>query len=321
MRYRIGLDVGGTNLSAGVVDENFNIIGRATMPARAGRGMEAILEDFAKVSEAAVRDAGLSICDIYSWGIGMPSYINPATGLLVYANCFGWRNADIYPYLKNRIKLPINIENDANCAALGEKLAGSAADYSNVILLTLGTGLGGGIILNGKIYAGADGLGAELGHTKLIFGGRRCTCGQYGCAESYCSATALLNMAKEGLEEGVDSKLQKYKPYLTAKRIFDYQDEDAFAKELIDRYLDYLSGAISSFVTIFRPEAIILGGGISGAGERITEPLYTKVQKNCFAAAEIGAPPILTATLGNDAGIIGAAFLDTYGVERLKTAN
>ncbi len=315
MKYYLGLDVGGTNLAAGVVDENGKVIARAQMSSNAGRSIEAITEDMARVSVCAVEKAGLTLADFRSWGIGMPSYVNPRNGLLVHANCFGWKNVPIRQYLENKLSLPIYIENDANCAALGETMAGAAKGYANVVMLTLGTGLGGGIILNHRIFSGADGMGAELGHTKLVYLGEKCSCGQYGCAESYCSATALIRQAKEILAfhresailEMVGGDLNK----VNAEVVFRAAKErDVTAAGIIERYIDYLSCAISSFIVIFRPELIVLGGGVSNAGDALVEPLKVRLAANTFAAEEIGLPRVCCAKLGDDAGIIGAAMLE-----------
>lgn len=323
MKYYLGLDVGGTNLAAGVIDENYRVLAKASIPAGAGRDVEAITADMAKVSKMAVEKAGMKPSDFSSWGIGMPSYVNPKTELLVHANCFGWRNVPIYSYLEKLMPLPIFIENDANCAALGEALAGSAKGYSNVIMLTLGTGLGGGIILDKKIYAGADQMGAELGHTKLVYGGRQCTCGQFGCAECYCSASALVHQAKEALMQNKDSVIMELCGHdltrIEGRTVFSALEQgDAVARKVLYQYVDYLSCALSTFVAIFRPEVIILGGGVANAGEALCEPLKERLKVNTFAGNEIGVPDIMVAAGGNDAGIIGAAMLEVYGINRRK---
>lgn len=208
-KYYLGLDVGGTNMVAGVVDENHQIIAKESIPTQAGRTIEEITTDMAEVSKKAVLKAGLQMEDISSWGIGMPSYVNPKTNLLVHANCFGWKNVPIYDYLKKHISLPTYIANDANCATYGEVLAGSASQYTDAIMLTLGTGVGGGIIMGKKIYSGSDNMGAELGHTKLVYNGERCTCGQKGCLEAYCSSTALIRIMKETLQKNKDTLIWK----------------------------------------------------------------------------------------------------------------
>lgn len=328
MKYYLGLDVGGTNLAAGIVDENYHLLHKESIPAGAGRSVEDITEDMAKVSKSVIKHLGLPISKISSWGIGMPSYINPKTGLLVHANCFGWKNIDIYSYLQKQISLPIYIENDANCAALGEVLAGAGKGYRDVLMLTLGTGLGGGIILDKKIYAGSDMMGAELGHTKLAYHGSSCTCGQLGCAEAYCSATALIRQAKEELTKETADRMKGSVMYelcgndldrLDAKMVVDaYKMGDRIAKKVFLQYVDYLSCALSSFIVIFRPEIIILGGGVSNAGDLLLIPLKEKVMENTYAADVIGVPEIRLAKCGNDAGIIGAAMLEIYGLDRKK---
>jgi glucokinase len=241
--------------------------------------------------------------------------------LLVRANNFGWVNLPIIDYLKKYTDLDIYIDNDANCAALGETLAGVAKDYNDTLMLTIGTGLGGGIIMDKKIYSGSDKMGAELGHTKLVYDGIRCSCGQKGCAESYCSTTALVRQMREALEEDkktlvwrlCDMDLSK----IDGKMIFSaaYQN-DILALKIINQFVDYLSYALSSFITIFRPEVVIIGGGLAESGDLLFDLLKTKTYENTFAAKEIGIPESVPAKLGNDAGIIGAALLQLHSDKR-----
>ena len=314
-KYYLGLDVGGTNLAAGVVDEDYNIIEKVSIPAGAGRSIDEIIDDMVRVSLDAVEKSGLKITDFSSWGIGMPSCVNSKTNLLVHANCFGWKNVPIYDYLNGRLPMPVHIENDANCAAYGEALAGAAKGHDNVLMLTLGTGVGGGIILDGKIYAGADNMGAELGHTKLVYDGELCTCGQKGCMEAYCSSTALCRTASAAIKEHPQSMMAQLcserHSEVNGKIIFDAAKAgDGVANEIVRNYIGYLAAGISSFITIFRPEIIVLGGGIAENGEFLLAPLRERVFSCTFGASEIGVPPIVKAHLGNDAGIIGAAFLE-----------
>lgn len=297
----LGLDVGGTNLSAGVVDSENRVISHARLPSGAGRSMDAILADMVRVIEMAAKEAGLQSKDFPYIGVGVPSNINPKTGYLVHANCFGWRNVDFRGMLEKYTGCAVEIENDANCAVLGEMLAGAAKGRANVVMLTLGTGVGSGIILNGKLFCGADGTGAELGHTKLVYNGRLCTCGQRGCLETYCSATGLVTEARQWMPEEKD---------LHAKTVYERMLQgDPGAKRAWENYLGYLSCAIGNAITLFRPDAVLLGGGVANAGDTLLAPLKEKVFQNTFSAKEIGIPPILKATLGDDAGIIGAAKL------------
>ena len=258
-KYYLGLDVGGTNMVAGVVDENHQIIAKESIPTQAGRTIEEITADMAEVSKKAVLKAGLQMEDISSWGIGMPSYVNPKTNLLVHANCFGWKNVPIYDYLKKHISLPTYIANDANCATYGEVLAGSASQYTDAIMLTLGTGVGGGIIMGKRIYSGADNMGAELGHTKLVYNGERCTCGQKGCLEAYCSSTALIRIMKEALQENKDTLIWKLcgedENKVNGEILFEAAKQgDSLAKQIVDDYISKLAAGISTFITIFRPQ-------------------------------------------------------------------
>ena len=297
-KYYLGLDVGGTNMVAGVVDENHQIIAKESIPTQAGRTIEEITTDMAEVSKKAVLKAGLQMEDISSWGIGMPSYVNPKTNLLVHANCFGWKNVPIYDYLKKHISL-----------------AGSASQYTDAIMLTLGTGVGGGIIMGKKIYSGSDNMGAELGHTKLVYNGERCTCGQKGCLEAYCSSTALIRIMKETLQKNKDTLIWKLcgedENKVNGEILFEAAKQgDSLAKQIVDDYISRLAAGISTFITIFRPQVIILGGGIAHAGDLLLKPLNEKLHTCTFAAEEIGIPQVIRAELGNDAGIIGAALLE-----------
>ncbi len=321
MKYYLGVDLGGTNIAAGVVDENHTIVAKESIPTNAGRPAEEIVEDIFTVSKRVAQKANVAMESFTSWGIGMPSYVNPKTHLLVHANNFGWINFPIFDFLKKHTDMPIYIENDANCATLGETLAGAARNYNNAIMLTLGTGVGGGIILSKRIFSGCDLMGAELGHTKLVYNGITCTCGQKGCLESYCSATALIRQAKEALKDDSSSLMwelcDKDLKNIDGKVVVDASKRgDNVAKKLVDQYIDYLSCGLSTFVTIFRPEVIILGGGLADAGEVLFEPLNKRLYENTFAASVIGIPKIVKAELGNDAGIIGAALLEKYAEKR-----
>jgi glucokinase len=315
MKYYLGLDLGGTNMVAGVVDEDYHIIAKESMPSNAGRSIEAVTADMAEVSKRAIHKVNLDVSDISSWGIGMPSCVNAKTNLLVHANNFGWKNVPIYDYLRPLMPLPVYISNDANCAVYGETLAGAAKNYTDVVMLTLGTGVGGGIVINKKIFSGHDNMGAELGHTKLVYDGVKCTCGQKGCLESYCSSTALIRQTKEAVETAPDSLIIELcggdKNRIDGEIVFTAARQgDKLAKQLVDDYIGHLAAGISTFITIFRPEVIIVGGGIAHAGEFLLKPLNEKLYSSTFAAEEIGIPQVIGAELGNDAGILGAAFLE-----------
>lgn len=247
-------------------------------------------------------------------GLGTPSCINPHTGLLVHANNLHWRNVPLREELEKHLPLPLFIRNDADCAALGEALAGAAKEYEHVLMVTLGTGVGGGMIMGKQIFNGCDHMGMEIGHTKLVFQGVQCTCGQYGCFESYASATALIRQTREAMEQHKDSLLWKLcggdEAAVTARTAFDAARQgDPVGQALVDRYIAYLAAGLSTLIVLFRPQVILIGGGIGNEGEALLQPLRLQMAQSTYAAEEIGVPPVRSAALGNDAGIIGAAML------------
>ena len=309
---RIGIDLGGTNIAAGLVNDDMKIVCKSSLPTKSERPYTEIVKDMAALVMTLVDKAGIPLSDVESVGIGCPGTPVVETGEILYSNNLGWENVPLLPELAKYIKQPLRLDNDANCAALGETLAGAAKGTRSTILLTLGPGVGGGIILDGKVYAGINHAGAELGHTVIVSGGEPCTCGRRGCLEAYASATALIRMGKKAAAQHPDSLLARaYKENgrLTGLLIFDALDKgDEAAKEVVDTYLFYLAEGITNFVNIFQPEAVILGGGISAQGEKILVPLRRQVAADVFCK-QVSMPKILCATLGNDAGIIGAALL------------
>lgn len=315
MKYYVGIDLGGTNIAAGVVDEDYNIIARHHIRTCTSKTFEELVADIAKTAYDVVEKANLSLKDeIVSVGLGTPSCINPETGMLIYANNLNWKNVPLPTEMEKHFQVPVFIRNDADCAALGEVLAGAARKYDNALMVTLGTGVGGGIIMNKKIFNGCDHMGAEIGHSKLVFGGIKCNCGQYGCFESYASATALIRQIKEAMQQHPESLINKLcgdnKDSVDAKVAFDAaQLGDATALKLIDQYINYLAAGLSTLIVIFRPQVIIVGGGISNQREYIIQPLKQKLISYTFAAEQIGVPHVCIAELGNDAGIIGAAMI------------
>lgn len=293
------------------------IIAKYSVKTNKNRSFEELVRDIAETAKKAVETAGLRISDIFAVGMGTPSCINPRTNLLVNANNLNWQNVPLYDELKKYFSVPVFIQNDAACVAMGESVAGAAADYDNVVMITLGTGVGSGIIINKRIFNGCDDMGAEIGHTKLVYNGLPCTCGQKGCFEAYASATALISQAKKaakintqsvmnGMCGGDLSAMNAKVPFDAAKR------GDATAKSVVEKYIDYLAAGLSSAIALFRPQAVIIGGGISAEGDYLIKPLKKKLYDCTFSAEQIDIPEIVAAKLGNDAGIIGAAMLCRY---------
>lgn len=312
--YRVGIDLGGTNIKAGIVNRQQEIIAQGSVPTNVQRPYQDIIKDMAELVQNLFQQSGLKADDVVGIGIGSPGTIDAKTGIVVYSNNFDWENVPLVEELHKYLNYEIAISNDANCAALGEVKAGAAKDFDNVVLLTLGTGVGGGVVVDGKIFEGGHAGGAELGHTMLVRDGEQCTCGRRGCLEAYASATALIRQTKQAAMEHKDSKINEYCGHditkINGKTVFDAAaDGDATAKKVVADYISYLGDGIVDFVNIFRPDKVLLSGGVCNQGTNLTDPLNAYIKKYCFAGERGMIPEVVTATLGNDAGIIGAAAL------------
>lgn len=319
MKYWLGIDLGGTNIATGVVDENYNIIGRGKVKTGAGRPVEEICDDIAKAVYMAIDDAKIDKNDLVAVGVGSPGAIVAEKGLVATAENMGFFNTPLCAMLKERTGFDFYIENDANAAAYGELLAGAGKGKKSFIAVTLGTGVGGGIIIDGKIFAGYNRAGGELGHTVIVKGGQVCGCGRMGCFETYASATALVRQTKAAMTcdrkslmwELVDNDLSK----VSGRTAFDgMRKGDATAKRVVDRYIEYLSVGIVNIINIFQPEMLCIGGGISKEGDNLIKPLMEYITLERYSKNIERQTEICVAKLGNDAGIIGAAFLcNLYG--------
>lgn len=313
MGYYLGIDLGGTNIAVGVMDETYRFVAEYRTLTLKERGFEAIIADMADAAAKALQKANLALKDIPYVGIGVPSGINPVTNRVVYANNLQWKDDDVIGEFRKHLDIPVYLANDADAAALGEAIGGAAKGYSNVLMLTLGTGVGGSFILNKQIYAGGDGYGCEPGHTTIAMDGRPCTCGRNGCLEAYASVTALINDTKEAMEKHPDSlmhQVAKKARKVDGKTSFDGAKQgDKTALGVVENYIHYLSVGISSLETVFRPEVVILGGGAANQGDYLIAPVRRKVYEMSLSQENTPEIPILHAILGNDAGIIGAAIL------------
>ena len=313
--YRIGVDLGGTNIATGILDENNQIIGRGKVKTRAPRPAPEIFDSIKESVELAIADAGISIDDVKSIGIGTPGSVNKATGEIEFSNNLQFNNVPAKEMLEARLKKPVFLENDANCAALGEAVAGCGNGVKDFVAVTLGTGVGSGIIIDGKIIRGSNYCGGEMGHMVINVDGIQCNCGRKGCWEKYASATALVSQAVEAMQNNKTSLLWKTCDgdlnKVEGKTIFDALDlGDTTAKEVVDRYLYYVSIGIANIINALQPEIICVGGGISGQGEKILRPIRANITNERYSVHSNKQTIILPAQLGNDAGIIGAALLD-----------
>ena len=313
--YRIGVDLGGTNIATGVVNEKNEIIGRGKVKTRAPRPAEAIFDSIKEAVDMAVVNAGINYEDVISVGVGTPGSVNKDTGAIEFSNNLQFRNVPAKKMLEELLKKPVYLENDANAAALGEAVAGSGNGVKNFVAVTLGTGVGSGIIIDGKIYRGSNFCGGEMGHMVINVDGIPCNCGRKGCWEKYASATALVSQAVEAMAgnktsllwQTCDGDLNK----VEGKTIFEaYDMGDAVAKSVVDKYLYYVAVGLANVINALQPEAVCIGGGISGQGEKILTPIRDTVKAERYSVYAEKQATIVPAALGNDAGIIGAALLD-----------
>lgn len=313
--YRIGVDLGGTNIATGVIDENYKIIGRGKVKTRAPRPAEEIFASIKEAADMAVADAGISYDEISSIGIGTPGSVNKDTGDIEFSNNLKFHNVPAKKMLEDIFGKPVFLENDANAAALGEAVAGCGNGVKDFIAVTLGTGVGSGIIIDGKIHRGSNFCGGEMGHMVINVDGIPCNCGRKGCWEKYASATALVSQAVEAMEGNKDSLLWKTCEgdlnKVDGRSIFAALDMgDEVAKAVVDRYLYYVAVGIANIINALQPEIICVGGGISGQGEKILKPIREIIKNERYSVYANKQAAIVPAALGNDAGIIGAALLD-----------
>ncbi len=310
--YRIGIDLGGTNIVAGVVDENYQLIATARCKTNAPRPADAIIGDMARVSREAVSKAGLTMDDIDGVGVGCPGACNLDTGIVERAENLDFINEPVQEKLQKLLGKPVYIENDANAAAYGEMLAGAAKGTRHAMCITLGTGVGGGVIVDGKIIAGHNFAGGELGHTVIVAGGEPCPCGRRGCWEAYASATGLIRQTKAAMDAHKDSamwQLSDNGARVSGRTAFDaMRAGDETGKQVVEQYIRYLACGLTNMINIFQPEVLCIGGGISREGETLLAPVREIIEKEQFAQTTASKTHVCAAELGNDAGIIGAAF-------------
>ncbi len=313
MKYYVGIDLGGTNIVAGVVDENYNILTKASRKTNCPRPAEEIASDMAAVALEAIEQANLTPDQVEWIGVGTPGIANSATGIIEYSNNLGFVNVPMVKWISEKTGRPAFIENDANAAAYGEYVAGAAKGAKNAVCITLGTGVGGGIVIDGKIYAGSNFAGAELGHTVMNIDGPQCTCGRKGCFEVYSSATGLIRMTREAMEQHPESIMHQMaaeQGKVSARTAFDCMRKgDAAAKEVVDFYIRCLAAGITNTINIFQPDVLCIGGGVCNEGDALLLPVKEQVAKEVYTRNSEKNAEIVIAKLGNDAGIIGAAFL------------
>ncbi len=307
--YYAGLDLGGTFVKCGIFDEYGRLLAKGSSPTSGG--YLDVSKDMASLAMKLAGETGVSLSGI---GIGAPGMVDGKRGVILYSNNLNWKNVPLTEDIEKITGTPAYVTNDANAAALGEYAFGAGKMYDNIVFVTLGTGVGGGVVIEGRLYEGLGGAGAELGHMVVASGGEMCTCGRRGCLEAYASASALVRQGKKYMSEHSDTVLHELchgnidelngRIFFEAVRAGDYG-----ANEVYEKYLDYLSEGLINLANIFRPDAIILGGGISAEGELLTKPLNERMNIGIFGGNDYAEVKILASDLANDAGLFGAAKL------------
>ena len=313
--YYLGIDLGGTNIAVGIVDESFKIVKKGSTPTLVNRDPELIIADMGKLCLELLAETGIGLEEVVCAGIAAPGSVNPRTGIIEYANNLPFLRFPIADTLRKYLPVrEVYLENDANAAALGEAVGGAAKGKRLSVMITLGTGVGGGVIIDGKIYSGFNYAGAELGHTVIEYNGRQCSCGRKGCFEAYASATALVSMTKEKLAACKDTLMWE----MCGNDINKADARIAFAamkkgdragKEVVDMYISYLACGITNMINIFQPEVLLIGGGVCNEKDYLLKPLTEIVNADQYTRNQAVKTEIKIAALGNDAGIVGAAAL------------
>ncbi len=292
--FRVGFDIGGTNIAAGILDDSNRLIVKDSVRFPGGQGTDAVVAACASLYGTLLDRAGLSSDEIAGVGVAVPGSVDPIRGIVIDAHNLGFHHTPLKELLSEALQKPVGLINDADAATLAEHRTGALIGTKTSMLITIGTGIGGGLIINGELFCGGRGNGTEPGHMVLCNGGRPCTCGINGCAETYCSATRL---AKDGRAFGKE----------TARDVIDAaRNGDENALTLFKVYVDDFGSYIASIINLLDPERIAIGGGVSGAGSFLLDPLRADVERKCFFET---CPEIVVASAGNDAGIIGAGLI------------
>jgi glucokinase len=312
--FNVGIDLGGTKIAAGLVDGNGNIVSKTSMPTGRGRNYTDIARDMAGLVFDVVRQGGAEIGQVESIGIGSPGAADCIKGTIIYCSSLNFRDVPLKAELQKHIDLPVFLDNDANCAALAESMTGAAKHAGHSVTVTIGTGIGCGIIINGKLYGGFNHGAGEAGHMVISIGGEKCSCGRSGCWEAYASGTALASQTKKAAADNPSSMINRMSEddmvRIDGKTAFDAARKgDETALRVVNQYIRYVSEGLINLINLLMPEVVVIGGGVSLQGEYFMEPLTKLVEDGVYGEKRLPQTKILAAQLGNDAGIIGAAML------------
>jgi len=307
-KYVIGIDLGGTTINSALGDLEGNIICTRSILTNKQKGVQHIKDNILNSIQYLIEKSAVSEDEILSIGIGAPGPLDIAKGEIIWTPNLPFKNFNIVNHIKDRFNVPVYIDNDANVAAVGEFVFGAGQDINNMIYITLSTGIGGGAILNGKVYRGSSGNALEIGHMIIDKKGPLCNCGNYGCIEAISSGTAIVKKVKHLLEKGVYSSLKKY-DNITCKEVFEeYKNKDKLCEHIIDEAIEYLGICIANVINCFDPEIIVIGGGISKVGETLFNKLNKVIEKKTFDNMYRNTK-VVPAKLGSHSGVIGALLL------------
>lgn len=315
MDYYIGVDLGGTNIDVGIVDENYKLVGSGAVPTNCPREAVEMVDDIVTLVFHLMNTYQIQKQQIISMGIGVPGSVNKEMGIIGYANNLNFTGVPFLSLIKEKIEWPVYLDNDGNVGAWGEFLAGSGRGHHSMVMVTLGTGIGGGIIINDQLFYGCNNSAGEIGHMVIEKNGLPCNCGRRGCFENYASATALIKYAREAMLANRDSMLweicQKDTNKLNGVSFFEaVKKEDRVAKAVLEQYISYLATGIANLINIFQPDLLCISGGISQAGSLLLDPLKALVEKEVYTRQDKSGQTVLkVAKLVSDAGMIGAALL------------
>ena len=314
-RYIIGVDLGGTNIVAGAMPlDGSREIAMRTIPTMTQTGADNVVTRIVTIIEEVIahtmKEAGCERSDFLGVGIGSPGPLNRETGVVIAAGNLGWKNFPLRDEVASRVKLDATLDNDARCATFGEYWRGAAVGVRNLIGMTLGTGIGGGIVFDGQLYHGASDVAGEVGHTTIDSTGRRCNCGNYGCLEAYASGPAIAERAREALEGKEESILSEMVggdvSRITAQTVYEASKrEDAVARQVVRDTARFLGAGISNLINIFNPDMVVIAGGVTQAGDALFEPLRAEVRRRAFKPA-VDACRIVPGALPLSAGVVGA---------------
>ncbi|MBU5593487.1 ROK family protein [Clostridium sp. MSJ-4] len=307
-KYLIGIDLGGTKIAGAITDLEGNIIKENTLPTKAEEGEKSVLGRIIEVIQDLIISSGKTVDDIKAIGIGSPGPLDSKKGIIITTPNIPFKNFDILTPIKEKFNVPAFLDNDANVAAIGEHMLGAGRNTENMIYVTVSTGVGGGAIINGRLYRGNTCNALEVGHTTLLPDGPRCNCGNYGCLEALSSGTAIAKRAKEAVESGRDTTLSHYETITSYEVFKEAAKGDSVARHIIDTSLEYLGIGIANIITSFDPEMIVIGGGVTKAGRIIFDRIQEVVGKRCFEAMAASCK-IVPAALGEKAGVMGAVAL------------